>query len=61
MSENDRLINLIKHDLLKGIWTDDSIKAFNVVENKLKELDSLHQAYNELNQQHEQLLKKLEL
>ena len=50
MSENDRLINLIKHDLLKGIWTDDSIKAFNVVENKLKELDSLHQAYNELNQ-----------
>ena len=60
MSENVYLINVILHDLLKGIWTDDSIKAFNVVEKKLKELDSLHHAYNELNSQNEEIIKENE-
>ena len=60
MSENVVLINIILHDLLKGIWTDDSIKAFNVVEKKLNELDSLHHAYNELNSQNEEIIKENE-
>lgn len=60
MSENVYLINVILHDLLKGIWTDESIKAFNVVENKLKELDSLHHAYDELNSQNEDIKKENE-
>lgn len=60
MSENVYLINVILHDLLKGIWTDESIKAFNVVEKKLKELDSLHHAYNELNSHNEEIIKENE-